>query len=124
MKKPKDYPTAWKSDVVAGILSGPELIKVTQDINAVYACGSQVPILDTQFLPHQSHNLANKLIKILGIKQEIEIIDVIKHFNILLQNFTGECSPEVLSAIDTIALTVYQFLNKKLNTNVMFCWME
>ena len=123
MSKPKDYPTVWKGDTVASLLSGPELIKVSQDVtsvNAVYACGSQVAILDTQFLPYQSRNLANRILKILGIKQEIEINTVIKHFIELLQwfqNTHGKNSVECLSTISTIASTVYQYLNKKLNTS-------
>ena len=123
MKKPKDYPISWTGDAVTSLLSGPELIKVSQDVtsvNAVYACGSQVAILDTQFLPYQSHNLTNRVFELLGIKEEIEINDVFKHFNGLLQwfqNYTGEFSLELFNAIDVIAITVYQYLNKKLNTS-------
>ncbi|XP_065905470.1 sacsin-like [Dysidea avara] len=121
MKKPNNYPISWKGDAVASLLSGPELIKASQDINsvnAVYACGSQVAILDTQFLPQQSHNLANRMLKVLGIKHEIEITNVIAHFTELLEWFQNcEIDKDVLSITNTITNSVYQYLARKLNTN-------
>ena len=121
MSKPKDYPTVWKGDTVASLLSGPELIKVSQgvtSVNAVYACGSQVAILDTQFLPQQSHNLTNKMLKVLGIKQEIEITNVINHFKELLEWFKNcEIEKDILGVTNTITNSVYQYLARKINTN-------
>ena len=55
MEKPRHYPISWKRDTVAKFLSGPELTLalIKEDsTDAVYACGSQVPILDLQVLPY------------------------------------------------------------------------
>ena len=122
MKKPNNYPISWKGDAVASLLSGPELIKVSQDVtsvNAVYACGSQVAILDTQFLPYQSRNLSNKVLKLLGIKQEIEITWVVNHFKDLLQWFqnSDNLGKDLLSVTEKITNTVYQYLARKFSTN-------
>ena len=116
MKRPNDYPTFWKGDSVTNLLSGPELIKASQDINsvnAVYACGSQVAILDTQSF--QSHSLSNKILDLVGIKQELEVNQVINHFNELIkwfQNSDRGISSELLNTTDKISNTVYRFLNR------------
>jgi len=85
MKKPEIYPINWKADTMSRLLCGPELLRascVENNINAVYACGSQVAILDTYCLsPHLTPNVR----KILGITQEIDIIHVVGQFNELLQ---------------------------------------
>ena len=122
MKKPNNYPISWKGDAVASLLSGPELIKVSQyidSVNAMYACGSQVAILDTQFLPQQSRNLANRMLKVLGIKQEIEIAHVVNHFKELLEWFqpSQEIATDLLIVTNNVATTVYHYLTRKLNTN-------
>ena len=80
MLKPQHYPITWKGDSCHNFLPGPQLTKVSgkeNSVNAVSACGSQVAILDTKFIPHSSHALDNVL-KLLGINQEIKVSHVIK----------------------------------------------
>jgi len=51
MKKPDNYPINWKGKT--NFLTGPELTSVSKGkdkVSAIYACGSQVSILDTQFM--------------------------------------------------------------------------
>ncbi|XP_065903891.1 sacsin-like [Dysidea avara] len=120
MKKPEIYPIKWKADTMSQLLSGPELLKTSYNensINAVYACGSQVAILDTHYLsPHFTSNVQ----KILGITQEIDVIHVVGQFNELLQWFQGISSDllskELLECTNIITLTVYDFLSTKLKS--------
>ena len=126
MQKPQSYPITWKGDSFAGhLLPGPDL-KVSdsyQSVNAVYACGSQVAILDTHFLSSQSHRLLNYNVqKILGIKSKIGSTDVMNHFNELLMWFQ-ECSndeidEEVLKSVNTIVMSIYHYINSKLSFNL------
>ena len=120
MKKPEIYPIKWKADSMSHLLCGPELLKALygeNNINAVYACGSHVPILDTHYLsPHLTPNVR----KILGISQEIDVIHVVGQFIELLQWFQGissdSLSKEFLECTNDIALTVYYFLSTKLKS--------
>ena len=123
MQKPRHYPINWKGDTVAKFLSGPHLILVSNkddSVNAIYACGSQVPLLDLHILPYSLHNLSNKMLKLLGIRSEIKLDDVINHFNELLQWFKNcshkDISPEMLKFTYDITMNVYQYLSKKLNS--------
>ena len=127
MPKPQHYPINWKGDTVAKFLPGPELTLVSSkedSVNAVYACGSQVPILDLQVLPYSLRHLSNKVLKLLGIGSEINIADVINHFNELLQWFKScpqapdEISSEMLKCTNDITMSVYQYLSKKLKVNM------
>ena len=119
MLKPCHYPIKWKGDTVSDLLSGPELTLASNrenSVNAVYACGSQVPIIDTQFLPHSSHYLSNEVLRLLGVNYEIKFIDVINQFHELLQwfdsNNENEISTDMLKCTNAIAMNIYQFLNE------------
>ena len=123
MERPQHYPISWKGDTMDKFLSGSELTVVSSkedSINAVYACGSQVPLLDLQVLPYSLRHLSNKVLKLLGIGGEIKVTDVINHFNELLQWFNNCCndkiSPEILEVTNKITMSVYQYLNKRLNS--------
>ena len=123
MEKPQHYPISWKRDTVAKFLSGPELTLASSkedSTDAVYACGSQVPILDLQVLPYSLRHFSNKMLKLLGIRCEIKVIDVINHFNELLQWFKdccdGEINLKILEVTNNINMSVYQYLNKKLSS--------
>ena len=123
MEKPQHYPISWKRDTVAKFLSGPELTlsSIKEDsTDAVYACGSQVPILDLQVFPYSLRHFSNKMLKLLGIRCEIKVTDVINHFNELLQCYK-DCSEDaidskLLEVTNKITMSVYQYLNKKLNS--------
>ena len=123
MQKPENYPISWKGDSLSGcLMSGPKLIKVSEktfSINAIYACGSQVAILDTQFLPQQYHRFFNSTVQnILGIQHEIKLTDVIHHFDELLSWFQScafdKVSDETLEIIGKMAENIYKFFNAKL----------
>ena len=126
MKKPDNYPISWKGESLAAFLCGPELTAVSKgkdktNINAIYACGSQVPILDTQFMSFP-HHFPQKVLNVLGIKQEIQAVHVIGQFTELLQQFQEmslvPISKEVLGNINTITITVYEYLSIKLKTGL------
>ena len=121
MKKPDNYPISWKGESLPELLSGPELTisKSKDKINAVYACGSQLPLLDTQFMSNPSHHFTYKVVNVLRIKKEIQTVHVIDQFNELLQHFQDMSQPiskEVLEYIDVITITAYQYLTAKLKT--------
>ena len=118
MQKPQHYPISWKGDTMAKFLSGPELTLVSSkedSVNAVYACGSQVLLLDLQVLPYSLRHLSNKILKLLGIGSEIKFVDVINQFHELLQwfeNSSNKISTDILKCTNTIAMNIYQFLNE------------
>ena len=131
MRKPPHYPIKWKGDKASDLLPGPELTIASNresSVNAVYACGSQVLIIDTQFLPHSSHHLSNEVLRLLGINYNIRFIDVINQFHELLQWFENssndEISSDLLKCTSTIAMSIYQFLNENfmsiMNDEVLF----
>ena len=122
MQKPQHYPISWKGDI-AKLLPGPELTLVSNkedSVNAIYACGSQMPLLDLQVLPYSLRHLSNRVLKLLGIGSEIKMIDVINHFNELLEWFKScsqdDISPEMLKFTNDITINVYHYLSKKLNS--------
>ena len=124
MQKPQHYPISWKGDEVGKLLSGPELILALSkegSVNAIYACGSQVPLLDLQFLPYSSRQLSNKVLKLLGVGAEIKVVDVLNHFNELLHWFKDrshdEITKETFELTNTITMSIYKYLNKKLSSN-------
>ena len=119
MQKPQHYPLKWKGDSFGKFLSGKQLTKVSDkenSINAINACGSQIPILSTKFLPYHSYAL-DKVWRLLGINQDIDVIHVINQFNELLQWYetckSDEVNAAVMHYVNDIAITVYQFLNKR-----------
>ena len=121
MQKPQHYPIKWKGDSFANFLPGPEITKVSDkenSVNAVYACGSQAAILNTKLMPQHSHAL-DKVFKLLGINQEIKIVHVINQFTELLQWYetckSDKISTETMDCVNAITITVYQFLDKRLN---------
>ena len=123
MPKPQHYPINWKGDTVAKLLPGPELTLVSNkenSVNVVYACGSQVPLLDLQVFPYSLRHLSNKVLKLLGIGSEIKMNNVFKHFNELLEWFKScsqdEISEEMLKFTNDITMNVYQYLCEKLNS--------
>ena len=120
LKRPDIYPIKWKADTMPHLLAGPELLRPfygENNINAVYACGSQVAILDTYSL---STHLTPIVRKILGVPQEIEIIHVVCHFSEWLQWFqdisSDSLSKDLIENTNNVALTVYRFLNTKLKS--------
>jgi len=117
MKKPEVYPIKWKGDTMPDLLTGPELVKVEGSVNAVFACGSQVAVLDTHCL---SPHLTTKVRTILGIKQEIDINHVIGQFNELLQWFQNTSSDtlslDLVNYINSVAHSIYLYLNTKFIT--------
>ena len=126
MKKPDNYPISWQGDnLQTNFLSGPELTAATvskgkNKINAIFACGSQVPILDTQFMSHPFNHFTPKVLNLLGINQEIQVVHVINQFNELLEYFqeaSSSISKEILEYTDIITITIYQYLNIKLKTD-------
>ena len=130
MKKPDNYPINWKGKTK--FLTGPELTSLSKGkdkVSAIYACGSQVSILDTQFMSYPSHHFTSKVLSVLGIKQEIQVVHVVNQFNELLQYFQNispaaskeglatPISKEVLEYVDNITITVYEYLSIKLKTS-------
>ena len=123
MQKPKYYPISWKGDSNP-ILSGPCLKKHTErtdSVNAVYACGSQVCIIDTKvILPFGL--LTDKVIKFLGISKDLKELDVANHFALLLQCFhEGKIeSSEKLKTTNQIVTHVYKYWEENItNINVL-----
>ena len=117
MQKPQYYPIKWKGDTVSNLLSGPELTSTRDNnVSAVYACGSQVPIIDTQFLPHSFQSPPMEVLKLLGVKYEIKYTDVINQFNELLQWFesssSDELSQDLLKFTNNMVMNIYQFLSE------------
>ena len=121
MEKPQHYPIKWKGDSFDKFLPAPQLTKVSDkedSINAINACGSQVAILNANFIPYFSHAL-DKVLKLLGINRNIDVANVFKQFDELLQWYetckSDETSTEMMNFVNAIATTVYQFLNKRFN---------
>ena len=115
MQKPDNYPVKWKGDSNT-LLRGPKLIKNIEQndaINAVYACGSQIAILDTDAISPRL--LTDKVLKFLGISKDLKEPDVANHFNLLLQNFhTSTVQPNKI--ITCIVKEVYKFWESKINS--------
>ena len=125
MQKPKHYPISWKGDLFEScLLAGTKLTKVQESkhsISVVYACGSQTPIFDVNVISRQQQNcsLSSNLQRILGIKYELDLNDVISHFNELLlwtQNCPKhEISDEMLEQINNMVSNIYKYFNTKLS---------
>ena len=118
LQKPKDYPISWKGDSNA-ILSGSYLKKHTEktnSVNAVYACGSQVCIIDTKMiLPFGL--FTDKVIKFLGVSKDLTELDVANHFALLLQCFhEGKItSSEKLKTTNQIVTHVYKYWEENIS---------
>ena len=89
MKRPKDYPLTWKGNP-STLLCGPKLTKPTDKydtsaVNPVYACGSQISILDADAVPFTL--LTDKVTRFLGITKDLRESDVVSHFSMLIQKF-------------------------------------
>ena len=119
MKKPLDYPLTWKGDSNT-LLCGPKLTARTchysdiESINAIYACGSQVSILDSGIIPVRI--LTNRVLNFLGITKNIREIDVANHFNMLVQHFQAfPTRNNFLPTISCIVKEVYKYWAIKIN---------
>ena len=124
MKRPDNYPIRWKGELLANFLSGPELTAISKGkdkISAINACGSQLPILDTHFMSFPSNHFTQKVLNVLGIRQEIQAVHVINQFDELLQHFQEMLFPlskEISEYVDNITTTVYRYLSTKLKTKL------
>ena len=120
MQKPNHYPVRWKGDSHT-ILCGPDLKKHVDrrdSVNAVYACGSQVFILDTKAIPVGL--LTEKVIKFLGITRDLREIDVANHFALLLQSFHEnsviQSNDSLLKTTECIVKQVYKYWENNVDT--------
>ena len=117
MQKPNHYPIRWKGESHT-ILCGPDLIKHVDrrgSVNAVYACGSQVFILDTKVIP-----IGDKVLKFLGITRDLKKTDVANHFALLLQNFHENSvirsNDHLLRTTENIVIQVYKYWENNVDT--------
>ena len=123
MQKPKDYPISWKGDSCT-ILSASCLKKHVErndSVNAVYACGSQVFILDTKVVPPGL--LTDTVINFLGISKDLKELDVANHFVLLLQCFHKEnieSNKKLFEITNRIVTHVYKYWEGNMkNINVL-----
>ena len=115
MKKPDNYPVSWKGNSNA-LCCGPMLIKHMEHhgaINAVYACGSQITILDADAI--SSRLLTDKVLKFLGISKELKISHVANHFKLLVQNFHKISTIQSSKLVNYIVKEVYKYWESKIN---------
>ena len=104
MQKPTDYLVSWKGDSIVSSC-GPRLTKHMDSwgaINAIYACGSQILILDTDVVPTKI--LTREVLDFLGIRKQLEASDVANQFIVLLEWFQN-------IPIQKRDQTIYQFIN-------------
>ena len=122
MQRPNYYPIRWKGDSHT-FLCGSKLKKQMErqnSANAVYACGSQVFILDTQV------KLVGieKVINFLGITRDLKEIDVANHFDLLLQTFHNDCviqsNSDLLKTTGYIVKQVYRYWESKVDTDTIY----
>ena len=121
MQKPRHYPIRWKGDLHT-LSCGPDLKKHVErrdSVNAVYACGSQVFILDTKFIPPGL--LTDKVIKFLGITRDLREVDVANHFALLLKTFNEssliKSNDSLLQATESIVKQVYRYWENHINSD-------
>ena len=117
MQKPPDFMLDWKGESDSHFLCGPKLTKLTEgnnNINAIYACGSQVAILDTNEV--SSKLLTNEVLNVLGVTKQIETWDVINHFNVLLEWFyqfsVDKLDKSIIQFTSNVATQVYRYWGK------------
>ena len=90
MQKPTNYLLNWKGNSIL-FSCGPKLTKHVDSlfainaINGIYACGSQIFILDTNII--SSKFLTKEVLDFLGIRKELETSDVFHHFTALTEWF-------------------------------------
>ena len=120
MQKPNHYPIRWKGDSHT-ILCGPDLKKHVDrhgSVNAVYACGSQVFILDTKVIPVGL--LTDKVINFLGITRDLRKTDVANQFALLLQSFHEnsviQSNDNLLKITESIVKQVYKYWENNVDT--------
>jgi len=118
MQRPNYYPIRWKGDSRT-FLCGSNLKKQMErqnSANAVYACGSQVFILDTQVMPVG----IEKVINFLGITRDLDEIDVANQFDLLLQTFHNDyvirSNDNLLKTTGYIVKQVYRYWENKEDT--------
>ena len=111
MQKPPDYMLDWKGDSSPQLLCGPELTKLSEKNNAIYACGSQVAILDTKEV--SSKLLTNEILNVLGVTKQINKLAVINHFNVLLKWFhqfsADDLNKDIIQFTSHVATEVYRY---------------
>ena len=119
MKKPINYPLAWKGNPNT-LSCGPKLtITVrydTDSVNPIYACGSQISILDTESVTLPFSLLTDKVINFLSISKDLREIDVANHFKMLVQRFQTSypIQSNFLSTINCIVKEVYKYWVSKI----------
>ena len=118
MQRPNYYPIGWKGDLYT-FLCGSNLKKQIErpnSANAMYACGSQVFILDAQVMPVG----IEKVINFLGITRDLDEIDVANQFDLLLQTFHNDyviqSSDNLLKTTGYIVKQVYRYWENKEDT--------
>ena len=87
MQKPTYYLLNWKGHSII-FSNGPKLTKYVDSffaINPIYACGSQIFILDTNVI--SSKFLTREVLDLLGVRKELETSDVFRHFIALTEWF-------------------------------------
>ena len=124
MKKPPDYLMDWKGDSELLLLCGPKLTKCTEGndtINAVYACGSQVAILDSSGIT--SSVLSNEVLNVLGITKQLQNSDVINQFNMLLVWFhkssAEKLDKNILQFANKVTTEVYRYWGKRFESKTL-----
>ena len=114
MKKPVNYPLTWKGNPNT-LSCGPKLTLAarydTDSVNNIYACGSQISILDTDAVPFRL--LTDKVINFLGISKDLREIDVANHFNMLVQRFQKSYA-NFLPTVNCIVEEVYKYWVSKI----------
>ena len=117
MNKPNGYPIQWNGNSLS-LLTGPNLTKsLTHQISSVYACGSQVAIFDITELSVSEQCFSDDVIKVLGIKEDLEDAQVASHFSMLLDWFNDHSSfkknTTLLKAASRITSEVYKYWEKQ-----------
>ena len=120
MKKPINYPLPWKGNPNT-LACGTKLTIAarykTDSVNPIYACGSQVSILDTESDAIPFSLLTDKVVNLLGISKDLREIDVANHFKMLVEHFQTSCpiQKRFLSTINCIVKEVYKYWVNKIN---------
>ena len=120
MKKPINYPLPWKGDP-SKLACGTKLTIATRyntdSVNPIYACGSQVSVLDTESNAIPFSLLTDEVVNLLGISKGLREIDVANHFKMLIQHSQTSypIQHKFLSTINCIVKEVYKYWVNKIN---------